>query len=59
MSAALTPEVVVESIDRHFAAGCRSLSAAQLQAHIKFGLCGLCRECATSIAAEAAQKVTA
>jgi hypothetical protein len=40
----MSPEEVVQSIGRHFSAGCSGLDAFQLREH---EAAGICQECAT------------
>jgi hypothetical protein len=42
---------LVESIDRHFAAGCPALTAVQLRQHQAFGVCQECEERAGALKA--------
>lgn len=37
-------EALIESLDRHFAAGCPSLNGGQLRAHEATGSCPECRQ---------------
>ena len=39
----MTPEKLLESLDRHFLAGCPELSTAQLREHEATGTCPECR----------------
>jgi hypothetical protein len=46
----MTSEELLESLDRHFTAGCRSLSVSQLEEHEASGVCRECRERAQEVA---------
>ena len=50
----MTAAELLESLDRHFLAGCKSLSTSQLREHEASGVCRECTERARGIAAEAA-----
>ena len=46
----MTSEELLESIDRHFMAGCPSISTSQLRQHQARGVCPACAEAAAEAA---------
>ena len=55
--AAVTTDELLESLDRHFLAGCPELSTSQLRDHERTGTCPECRGRASgSVPAVAAQE---
>jgi hypothetical protein len=51
----MTDEALLESLDRHFIAGCPSLSTSQLREHQARGACADCESRAKATAATAEQ----
>jgi hypothetical protein len=47
----MTPDLLLESLDRHFKAGCPALSTSQLREHEVTGSCPECRTAGAALLA--------